>query len=74
MEPKRDRRKVWWAVLASVVLHLILGLALAAFASKASRLAPLEEEAPPVQMTDMVLLPNTSPLPPVAMTTASARK
>ncbi len=64
MEPIRNRRKVWWAVLASVVLHLLLGLALAAFASKAGRLAPLEEEAPPVTMTMMDLAGETPPPTP----------
>lgn len=62
MEPKRDRRKVWWAVLASVLLHLLIGLALAAFGGKLNSSAPLEEEAPPVMMT-MMDLPEETPPP-----------
>ncbi|MEP7249761.1 MAG: energy transducer TonB [Spartobacteria bacterium] len=58
-EPKRDRRKVWWAVLASLLLHLCLGLSLAAFGG-GKREAVLEDEAPP-QLTIMNL---DEPTPP----------
>ena len=54
---------MWWAVLASVVLHLLLGLALAAFAAKSRELAPLEE-APPVELTMMDLAEETPPPTP----------
>jgi outer membrane biosynthesis protein TonB len=59
MEPNRDRRKVWWAVLASLALHLLIGLSLAAFASRPQDLA-LEEEPPP-QLTIMQMPEPTPP-------------
>ncbi|MBA3963666.1 MAG: hypothetical protein H0X40_17450 [Chthoniobacterales bacterium] len=62
MEPNRDRRKVWWAVLISVALHLLIGLALAAFGGRTQELAPVAEE-PPVQLTVMDL-PDATPTPP----------
>ena len=62
MERNRDRRKVWWAVLISVALHTLIGLALAAFGGGARELAPVEEE-PPVQLT-MMDLPEATPTPP----------
>ncbi len=59
MEPNRDRRKIWWAVLASLVLHLLIGLSLAAFASRPPDL-PLEDEPPP-QLTIMQMPEPTPP-------------
>ncbi|MEO5753986.1 MAG: hypothetical protein ABIR38_04705 [Chthoniobacterales bacterium] len=58
-EPNRDRRKVWWAVLASVVLHLLIGLSLAAFGG--SRDEPILEEPEVPQLTIMEL---SEPTPP----------
>jgi len=63
MEPNRDRRKVWWAVLASVVLHLLIGLSLAAFGGSTQDVA-LEPE-PPSQLTIMQL-PEPTPPPLVS--------
>jgi len=60
MEPNRERRKVWWAVLASVVLHLLIGLSLAAFGGSTQEIA-LEQEPPP-QLTIMQL-PEPTPTP-----------
>jgi hypothetical protein len=59
MEPNRERRRVWWAVLASIVAHLLIGLSLAAFGSNTRDIA-LEEEAPP-QLTIMQLAEPTPP-------------
>ncbi len=59
MEPNRERRKVWWAVLASIVLHLLIGLSLAAFGGSTTDIA-LEEEQPP-QLTIMQLPEPTPP-------------
>lgn len=61
MERNRERRKVGWAVLISVGLHLLIGLALAAFGGSAGALTPVEE-APPVQLT-MMDLPEATPTP-----------
>ncbi|HEX3817768.1 MAG TPA: hypothetical protein VHW03_05725 [Chthoniobacterales bacterium] len=52
MERNRDRRKIWWAVLASLFLHLLIGLSLAAFAGRAKPFTP-DEEKEPVQLTIM---------------------
>jgi outer membrane biosynthesis protein TonB len=59
MEPNRERRRVWWAVLASIVAHLLIGLSLAAFGSNTRDVA-LEEEQPP-QLTIMQLAEPTPP-------------
>jgi len=63
MEPNRERRRVWWAVLASVVLHLMIGLSLAAFGSNSRDIA-IEETAPP-QLTIMQVAEPTPPPTPV---------
>ncbi|MBA3387009.1 MAG: hypothetical protein M3505_03185 [Verrucomicrobiota bacterium] len=57
MEPKRERRKLWLAVFASLFLHLVVAFSLAAFHG-ASSLPPLEEDKP-VELT-MVDLPGTT--------------
>ena len=59
MEPNRERRKVWWAVLASIVVHLLVGLSLAAFGGSTQDVA-VEEEQPP-QLTIMQLAEPTPP-------------
>ena len=59
MESNRERRRVWWAVLASVVLHLMIGLSLAAFGSSTREIAIAE--TPPPQLTIMQV---TEPTPP----------
>ena len=61
MEANRDRRKVWWAVLASIVLHLLIGLSLAAFGGSSQNIA-LEAEQPP-QLTILQLAEPTPPPP-----------
>ncbi len=61
MERNRDRRKVWWAVLISIGLHVLIGLALAAFGGTQRALEPEKEEAP-VQLT-MMDLPDPTPPP-----------
>lgn len=52
MERNRDRRKIWWAVLISLFLHVLIGLSLAAFAGRSQPFAPNEEKEP-VQLTIM---------------------
>ncbi|CAN5556800.1 hypothetical protein BH20VER3_BH20VER3_04820 [soil metagenome] len=58
-EPNRDRRKVWWAVLASVLLHLLIGLLLAAFGGSRTQAALEEPQVP--QLTIMQLAEPTPP-------------
>jgi outer membrane biosynthesis protein TonB len=59
-ELNRDRRKVWWAVLASVVVHLLIGLSLAAFGGSQKDIALEESQVP--QLTIMQL-PEATPPP-----------
>jgi TonB family protein len=65
MEPKRQRRKVWWAILASVFVHLLVAYSLVAFNAAFAPAPALEDDAP-VQLTmlDMSVAPPT-PTPPV---------
>ncbi|MGI8958110.1 MAG: hypothetical protein ACR2II_14530 [Chthoniobacterales bacterium] len=57
--PNRDRRKVWWAVLASVVLHVLIGLSLAAFGGNRQDVA-LEEP----QVPQLTIMQEPEPTPP----------
>jgi outer membrane biosynthesis protein TonB len=58
-EPNRERRRVWWAVLASVFLHLLIGLSLAAFGGRQQEI-PFEEEPIP----QLTIVQTTTPTPP----------
>jgi outer membrane biosynthesis protein TonB len=60
IKPNRDRRRVWWAVLASIALHLLIGFSLAAFSSRETEFE-IQAEAPPPQLT---ILPPDEPTPP----------
>ena len=60
MEPDRDRQKVWWAVLASIAAHLLVGLSLAAFAGGQPDIT-LPEDVPPPKLTIMDLPEPTPP-------------
>ena len=51
-DPNLDRRKVWWAVLASIAAHFLIGLSLAAFGGASADIALEEQQAPP-QLTIM---------------------
>ncbi len=62
MERNRERRKVWWAVLASLFLHLLVGLSLAAFGS-ARDLPPQDTSAPQLTIMDEPV-PTPPPLAP----------
>ncbi len=63
MKPNRDRKKVWWAVFASLLLHLLVGLSLAAFGGGLQKPAP--EDSGPPELTLMELPPEETP-PPLA--------
>ncbi len=54
----RERRKVWWAVLASLLLHVVVAFSLAAFNGGSTPLPPPDDD--PVQLT-MVDLSATPP-------------
>lgn len=61
MERGSERRKVLWAVLASILVHLLVAYSLAAFGNRTSAL-PVAEEDKPVELTVMDL---TTPPPAV---------
>lgn len=58
-ERNRDRSKIWWAVLASLVLHLLIGLSLASIGG--TRQDITIEENPVPQLT---IVPPDEPTPP----------
>ncbi len=58
MDPNLDRRKVWWAVLASIVAHLLIGLSLAAFGGRQD--VVLEEQ----QVPQLTIMQAPEPTPP----------
>jgi hypothetical protein len=62
MEQDRNRRQVWWAVLASLVLHALIGLSLAAFGGRSPEVAEEETQVP--QLTIMEA-PEPTPAPVV---------
>ncbi|HEY2714231.1 MAG TPA: TonB family protein [Chthoniobacterales bacterium] len=60
MRSNREQRKIWWAVLASIVAHLLVGLSLAAFGGSRTEMdLPVEE--PPPQLT---IMQEPEPTPP----------
>ncbi len=60
MERDRNRQQVWWAVLASIVLHALIGLSLAAFGGRYPEISEQETQVP--QLT-IVEAPEPTPLP-----------
>ena len=58
-DPKLDRRKVWWAVLASVVAHFLIGLSLAAFGGSRQDIAVEEPQVP-----QLTIMQAPEPTPP----------
>ena len=65
MQGKRERRQVWWAILASLIVHLVAALSLAAF-NKAFSPLPAVADDSPVELTMMDLtasIPASTPVP-----------
>ncbi|MBA2744433.1 MAG: hypothetical protein H0U43_09050 [Chthoniobacterales bacterium] len=63
MESNRQRRKLWWAILASIFLHLLVAYSLVAFNTAFAPTPQIEDESP-VQLTMVDL--STTPTPPPA--------
>lgn len=68
MERKRDRKKLWWAIAASVFVHLAVAYSLAAFGGAfAPTAAPVPEEKPSeltfVDLSAAAPAPTTPPNP-----------
>ncbi len=58
MEPKPERKRLWLAIIASLLVHVLVALSLAVFNSGAA--VPLPENDKPLELT-MVDLPNAPP-------------
>ncbi|MEP7070990.1 MAG: hypothetical protein ABI839_01250 [Verrucomicrobiota bacterium] len=63
MRMTRERRTVLLAVLASLLLHLVVGISLASYNERRQPALPLEEQPPELTMVD--LAPTPPPLPVV---------
>ncbi|MGZ4982783.1 MAG: hypothetical protein ACXV9Q_01675 [Chthoniobacterales bacterium] len=61
MNAKRERRTLWWAVIASLFVHVLVALSLASF-NNAFAPAPLEEDKP-VELTVVDLSATPPPVP-----------
>src|SRR3954467_14845959 len=66
-----ERRKVLWAVLASILVHLLVAYSLAAFGTRAS--SPVVEEEKPLELTmvDLAPAPTVPKNPPFVETEKS---
>src|SRR4051794_35951376 len=66
-----ERRKVLWAVLASILVHLLVAYSLAAFGTRAS--TPVVEEEKPLELTmvDLAPAPTVPKNPPFVETEKS---
>ncbi len=62
MKRTSDSRRVLWAVLASIFIHLAIAFSLAGFANRLAPLPEVEEEDKPVELT-MVDLATPPPIP-----------
>jgi hypothetical protein len=62
MEQTKERRKLGWAILISLFLHLVIGYSLAAFGSAFTPTLPLEDK--PVELTIVDLSATPPPLAP----------
>ncbi|MDQ3414566.1 MAG: hypothetical protein M3480_06270, partial [Verrucomicrobiota bacterium] len=67
-ESNQERRRVWWAVIASVLLHLLIGLSLAAFGGNRQEIALEEPQVPQLTImqeplrTPPPLVPKNAPM------------
>src|SRR5437763_14006926 len=74
IEPKRERRKVLWAVLASLLVHFVVAYSLAAF-SGSSTPPPIDEDKPvELTMVDLATPPPAVPKNPAYIETDPAKK
>src|SRR5438876_3085065 len=59
MQPRSERQKILWAVLVSLLLHLVVGVSIASFGDKLQPSLPEDEK--PVELTIMDLAPMPTP-------------
>lgn len=65
MEPKSQRKKLWWAVLASILVHLLVAYSLVAFNTAFPPPTPREEDEKPSELTVIDLSAAPEPEPSV---------
>ncbi|MCA1658167.1 MAG: hypothetical protein LC627_02590, partial [Verrucomicrobiaceae bacterium] len=63
MEPRKERRKIVWAVLASLLVHFVVAFSVAAFGSATSPLPQIEDRPVELTMIDAPLPPPPPPAP-----------
>ena len=59
MQPRRERQKILWAILVSLLLHLVVGVSIASFGDKLQPRLPEEEK--PAELTIVDIAPAASP-------------
>jgi len=74
MEAKKQRRKVGFALLVSVVLHLLIGFSLAAFGTVFTPPLPVDESAPELTLMDLSEAPPTPPKNPQFIETDKSKE
>ena len=57
MDRKRERKRLWWAVVGSICVHLLVAFSLAAFNQISGPAAPLEEKPLELTMMDLSATP-----------------
>jgi hypothetical protein len=70
MSDKKERKKLWLAVLASLCLHVVIALSLAAFSGSATPLPPEEDKPVELTMMDLSATPPPAKANPPYMETA----
>lgn len=74
MEAKKQRRKVGFALLVSVVLHLLVGFSLAAFGTVFTPPLPVDESAPELTLVDLAEAPPPTPKNPQFIETDKSKE
>ncbi|MFN2507338.1 MAG: hypothetical protein ABR589_01025 [Chthoniobacterales bacterium] len=60
----RDRKKLWWAVIGSLFVHLLVAFSVAALNQSLGPTPPLQEGPVELTMIDMSAAPAAEPVPP----------
>lgn len=63
MERRRERRKILWAILASILLHFAIGISLASFGDKLTPPPPPDDDKQ-IELTVVDLAPTPPPVTP----------
>jgi outer membrane biosynthesis protein TonB len=73
-EPKRERRKVAWAILASLIVHFVVAFSLAAFGSVFTPETPIEDKPAELTFVDLATPPPLAQKNTPFMETDESRK